>query len=186
MAVRELFTLHLVDGLPTTVDGKEVAYKKVTLRETTVGDEIKAHRLAQDLVVHEGRPIFADNEQIFTIAMTMLACELFECDGHEPIDQVVMNLDLFGKLSKSDLAKIEERSALIELSAQVRHGVISEDDMKQMIEKAMEKEPTKQPSGQSQTVAKNDVESGLVCEPVIDRLAQDAQGGSFEPVQNLE
>ncbi len=171
----DLLRLTLVDGLPTRVDGKSVVYKQVILRETTVADEIKANALAEKLVMYQGKPVLAVNEDTYTLAMTMLSCERFVCAPYDDIDQTVMSLDLFGKLSRPDLAMIEERVSLVELSAQVRHGLLSEQEFAQLFNgTTSDKPPTKQPEGQAAAVAEADGSTGPDLEQLTDRTAERA------------
>lgn len=123
--IDDLYTLILVDGLPTTSDGKTIKYRTVKLRETTVADERAAARLAERVLLVGGSPKLLVSESEFRYAMTMRHCEQFVCDG-QAIPQALLDLDLFGKLSAYDLQLIEERVALITLAAQVRYGAITQ------------------------------------------------------------
>lgn len=123
--IDDLYTLILVDGMPTESAGKTIKYKVVRLRETTVADERAAARMAERVLVVGGSPRLLVSESDFRYAMTMRHIEAFVCDGQE-IPQAVLDLDLFGKLSAHDLQLIEERVALITLAAQVRYGAITQ------------------------------------------------------------
>lgn len=116
-----LFTLHLVDGLPVQREGKTIRYRLVHLRETTVEDERIANRLAERVVTVAGAPKLLTSESDFRYALTMRHIEAFECDGQR-IPQPVIDLDLIGKLSSHDLGLIEARVFLITMAAEVRYG----------------------------------------------------------------
>lgn len=128
--IHDLCTLQLVDGLPaqTMNNGQrvDIRYKTVSLRETNVADERKACQLAERVMMVGNAPKLLVSEAENRLAMTMLHCASFHCSDMV-IDQSVMNLDTFGKLSSHDLALIEERVFLIELAAQVRYGALSQE-----------------------------------------------------------
>ncbi len=134
--IHDLQTLQLVDGLPaqTMSNGQrvDIRYKTVTLRETNVADERKACQLAERVMMVGNAPKLLVSEAENRLAMTMLHCASFHCGSME-IDQSVMNLDTFGKLSSHDLALIEERVFLIELAAQVRYGAITQESFDELL-----------------------------------------------------
>lgn len=169
--------LILVDGLPTTSgsSGNEIRYKTVTLRETTVADERKAAELSERALYINGAWQLLPSEEIYAQAMAMLSCEKFECSDHDPIDNLVMDLDLFGKLSRYDLQAIQERVALVEAVSQLRHGLITDEQFQEMQTAVMGgNDQPKQPAGQADDVGKAD--SAPV--PIIERIPDDAGGST--------
>lgn len=125
--IADLFTLHLVDGLPVQSDGKTIRYQVVKLRETNVADERTAQRLAERVVFVAGAPKLLVSESEFRFAMTAQHIEAFVCDGQR-IPQAVIDLDLIGKLSSHDLGLIEQRVFLINLAAEVRYGNLDQSE----------------------------------------------------------
>lgn len=123
----DLYKLTLADGLPVEREGKTIRYRVVHLRETTVADERIAQRLAERVMTVGGAPKLLVSEADFRYALTMRHVDAFECDGQR-IDQPVIDLDLFGKLSSHDLGLIESRVFLITMAAEVRYGNLSEAD----------------------------------------------------------
>ena len=55
--IDDLYTLTLVDGLPTVSEGKTIKYQIVKLRETTVADERIAQRLHHMRLTYHFREI---------------------------------------------------------------------------------------------------------------------------------
>lgn len=125
--IDELFTLTLADGISADRDGKPLRYRQVRLRETTVGDERAAVRMAERVVMVGGQPKLLVSEADFRYAMTLRHIESIACDG-QVLPQALLDLDLLGKLSAHDLGQIEERVFLIEMAAELRHGLISQAD----------------------------------------------------------
>ncbi len=122
-----LHKLNLVDGLPAKVGDREIRYRVVHLRETTVADERIAQRQAERVVTVAGRPTLMASDADFRFALTVRHIEAFECDGQR-IPQAMIDLDLAGKLSAHDLGLIEQRVFLINLAAEVRYGTLSLED----------------------------------------------------------
>jgi phage FluMu protein gp41 len=169
--------LILVDGLPTTSgsSGNEIRYKTVTLRETTVADERRAAEMSERALLINGAYQLLPSEEVYAQAMAMLGCEKFECEGHEPIDRHVMDLDLFGKLSRYDLQAIQERVALLEAAAQLRHGLITDEQFLEMQTSVMGEQQTKQPTGQAEDVGQADSEPVPIIERVPDNAGNSTQ-----------
>lgn len=191
MVVSELPTLKLVDGLTIRQGEEDKTYTHVELRETTVADEIKAAKLSEQVGELNGRVVFAPNMDVFTHAMTMLSIVQFTGDGLEPLPAHAINMDTFGKLSRGDVTLIEERSMLIELQAQVRFGLITQDDFDAALANSVGGEvtpQTKQPDGQSDGVGQADTVHGSqpVCEHVVDRTSEPAQSPVDGTEQNNE
>lgn len=129
MTPDDLMTLHLVDGLPTTLDGRELRYRTVRLRETNVADERQAQRLSERVVMVGGVPKLMASDADFRFALTMLHVDAFEADGLLPrLGRELIDAALMGKLSSHDLGLIEQRVFLIELAAEVRYGNMSQAD----------------------------------------------------------
>ncbi|QDL55936.1 phage tail assembly protein [Rhodoferax aquaticus] len=156
-SIDDLFALTLVDGLPVESGGKLLRYRTVKMRETTVADERIAARLAERVVSVGGASKLLVSDSDFRYAMTMRHCDSFECDGTK-LPQAVLDLDIFGKLSPHDLQLIEERVVLIALVAQVRYGVISQEEFDQFAAGRMPAgtATSPQPVGQAANVGSND------------------------------
>lgn len=124
--INDLYKLVLDDGVPLERDGKPVPYRTVHLRETTVGDERAALRMAERAVLVDGgyRLLVSDAE--FRYAMTLRHIEALECDGTR-LPQAMLGMDVLDKLSTRDLQLIELRIFLIEMAAQLRYGVITQE-----------------------------------------------------------
>lgn len=133
MKKEEIYTLQLVDGLKSNVGGKDVFYKSVKLRETTVDDELIAVELAERVVYLNGKPTLLLSDDIYRVALTMRHVEKFTASGIDDIGQDVLNLDMFRRLSKFDMQRIEERCLLVGLAAQVRYGLIKAEDFDRML-----------------------------------------------------
>ncbi|MBK1613372.1 hypothetical protein CKO44_07800 [Rubrivivax gelatinosus] len=131
-ASTDLFTLTLVDGLPASVEGREIRYRVVKLRETNVADERAAQRLAERLMTIGGVPRLVVSDADFQLAMTMRHIEAFVCDGQR-IHQASIDLDMIGRLSSHDLGLIEQRVFLINLAAEVRYGNIDQAEFDKIV-----------------------------------------------------
>jgi phage FluMu protein gp41 len=144
-----LFTLTLTDGLRTTRDGRELRYRVAHLRETNVGDERLAQRLAERVVLVNGVHKLLVSEADFRHALTMRHIEALECDSQR-ISQEAIDLGMLDKLSSHDLELIEKRIFLIELAAEVRYGNLSQADF-EAIAAGQQKPPQQapQPVGQA-------------------------------------
>lgn len=133
MNTEHLFSLTLADGLPVLREGKAIRYKQVILRETGVADERIAVRLAERVLHINGLPQILLSKEEFKLAMSMRHCDKFVCPGVGELGQDVMELDIFDKLSSHDLQLIEDRVLLIELAAQVRYGLMTEQQYHQFV-----------------------------------------------------
>lgn len=122
--INDLFKVILVDGLKATMEGKELRYKVVRLRETGVAEERIATRQAERVVDYRGVPRLLVSDADFKFAMNVQHIEAFHCDG-ETIPAAAIDLGLVGKLSTHDLGLIEQRIVLITLAAEVRYGNIT-------------------------------------------------------------
>lgn len=126
-AIDDLYTLVLADGLATTREGRELRYKVVKLRETTVADERAAQRLSERVVLVDGVHKLLQSDGDFRFALTMRHIESLHCDSLV-IPQAALDLDLLGRLTPHDFGLIEQRIVLITVAAQVRYGVITQAD----------------------------------------------------------
>lgn len=117
----DLFTLTLLDGLPAKLGGKEIRYKVVKLRETSVADERKAEREAERCVEVNGAWRLVVSDSTFKHVLNMLHIESMACDD-TVLDGHLIDLDLYDRLSSRDLARIEQRIFLVTLAAEVRYG----------------------------------------------------------------
>lgn len=125
--IDDLFDLVLADGLKLTADGKDIFYRRVTLRETNVADERKAEALSERAIQAGGSWKLLVSESNFKHALNMLHLESFHCDG-DTIPRALIDLALYDKLSSRDLELIEERIFLLTLAAEVRYGNMSQAD----------------------------------------------------------
>lgn len=123
---QDLFTLHLRVGLPVVREGKNIFYKVIKLRETDVADERWAVRQAERLVLWQGQPRLVVSDADHKLALTVRHIEAFVCDSLR-IDGDMVDLELIGKLKPVDLAALEERVFVIEMSAKLRYGEISQE-----------------------------------------------------------
>jgi phage FluMu protein gp41 len=150
----DLYALRLVEGLPAERDGKTIRYKLIRLRETNVTDERLATRQAERVVPVSGKPTLLVSDADFRLALTARHCDKWVCDGIGELGQDAVDLDVFGKLNPYDLARIEDRVLLINLAAQLRHGLISFEDVHAYLGGKTEgKAP--QPLGQTGDVGSN-------------------------------
>lgn len=127
VAIDDLFRLVLVDGITLQADGRDVTYKTVRLRETTVGDERIALRMVERAVLVDGEYRLMVSDADFRYALTLRHIEALECDGIK-LTQAMLDLTFLDRLSNHDLQLIEQRIFLIEMAAQLRYGAISEED----------------------------------------------------------
>ncbi len=157
----ELHKVTLVDGLPVERDGQVIRYRIVHLRETTVADERAALRMAERVVMVGGQPKLLVSDEDFRFALTMRHVAAFECDGQR-IDQVLIDLALFSKLSSHDLGLIEQKVMLLTLASQVRYGNISQADFEAIASGNLPgaAQPTPQPVGQVAAVGANASDAG--------------------------
>lgn len=130
--IDDLYTLTLVDGLPTVSEGKTIKYQIVKLRETTVADERISQRLAERVMLVGGVHKLLVSDADFQFGMTVRHIEAFVCDGQK-IPQPMIDLDLVGKLSSHDLGLIEQRVFLITLATEVRYGNITQAEFDRIV-----------------------------------------------------
>lgn len=147
--IDDLFTLQLVDGLKAQSGGREVHYRTVRLRETSVNDEREAVRLSERVVYVAGKPMLLSSDAEFRLAMTMKHVAKLEADATQALDGALLDLDLFGRLTAHDLGLIEHRIFLLTLAAQVRYGLISPADFDKMMSGEGGAQPAPQPLGQA-------------------------------------
>ena len=150
-AIHDLYTLTLADGLSATVDGREIRYRTVRLRDTNVGDERAAQRLAERVVTIGGAPRLLVSDADFRFALTMRHIESLHCDSYT-IPQGLVDLELMGKLSSHDLGLIEQRVFILTLAAEVRYGNITQvqfDELMSATAEPAKPAPAPQPVGQA-------------------------------------
>lgn len=152
-ASTDLFTLVLVDGIPATVDGKTIRYREVRLRETNVADERAALRAAERVVLVNGAHKLLVSEGDYRFALTMRHIASLHCDGLA-LHQGSLDLDLFGQLSGHDLGLIEQRILLINVAAQVRYGLATEEQFAELAS-AVYRPKAPQPSGPASVAGAN-------------------------------
>ena len=124
--IDDLYRLALADGVLLERDGKPVPYRTVHLRETTVGDERAALRMAERAVLVQGEYKLLVSDADFRYAMTLRHIEALECDGVR-LPQAMLGMDVLDKLSQHDMQLIEQRIFLVEMAAQLRYGVITQE-----------------------------------------------------------
>ena len=152
----DLFTLILVDGLKATSDQETVHYRTVRLREITVGDERMAARLSERAVPVGGSIRLLSSESDFRYALTLMHIEHFACDG-QLIPRGMLDLGMLDKLSPHDLQLIEQRVFLIGLAAEVRYGVITQEQFDALAEgRGPKGASSPQPGGQAPGVGPAD------------------------------
>lgn len=183
MKREDLYTVHLVDGLPTQIDQKSVCYKTVRLREINVNDMTAATEMAERLVTVRGKTVLVMSDELYSKAISTRYIKQFEAAGLQPIGQELLNLDLLGKLNPYDLARIEERIALLEMVTQARYGLIDTKQLDAYLESldehgrrrpdpALEATSAPQPQGQADELA----QGGASAEPGPAMLASHAGG----------
>lgn len=151
--IDDLFTLTLADGLPATMGGKEIRYKVVKLRETSVADERKAEQLAERPVEVNGKWRLLVSDSTFKHVLNMLHIGALICD-EVTIQGALIDLDLYDRLSHRDLAMLEERVFLISLSSEVRYGNMTEEEFEAICDglAPVAAAQSPQPSGQASDV----------------------------------
>lgn len=131
-SIDDLFHLVLVDGLPVESGGKTLRYRTVRLRETGVADEREAQRASERVVLIGGVHKLVVSDADFRYCLTTRHIESFGCDGMS-IPQVMIDMELVGKLSSHDFGLIEQRVFLITMAAEVRYGNLSQEDFDQIM-----------------------------------------------------
>ena len=146
VAIDDLFRLVLVDGITLQADGRDVTYRTVRLRETTVGDERLALRMVERAVMVGGEYRLMVSDADFRYALTLRHIEALECDGVK-LPQAMLDLSFLDRLSNHDLQLIEQRIFLIEMAAQLRYGAISQEDFNLLMGGTSKEKATPQPEG---------------------------------------
>lgn len=147
-AIDDLHTLTLADGLATTREGRELRYKVVKLRETTVADERAAQRLSERVVLVDGVHKLLQSDGDFRFALTMRHIESLHCDTLV-IPQAALDLDLLGRLTPHDFGLIEQRVFLLQLAAEVRYGNVTQAAFDALVQGKAPQAAPPQPSGQA-------------------------------------
>jgi phage FluMu protein gp41 len=177
MNTQDIHVLQLVDGLKSTVGTQEVRYRTVRLREVNVADEYAALQMAERVVHVNGKPTLLVSDELYRIALTLRHVKCFQASGLDDIGLELLNLDMFGRLSPHDLHRIEERVVLVDLAAQLRHGLISHADFDAMLAGGKEA-PGPRSEGQAAAVG----EAGAATESgpamLADYGASDATGAT--------
>ncbi len=149
--IDDLFRLTLADGLPVQSEGRTLRYRTVTLRETTVADERAATRAAERVMMVGGQPKLMVSEADFRYALTMRHIESIACDDLT-ISGALLDLEILGRLSAHDLGLIENNVFLINMAAELRHGLISQEDFDSLLAgaKTAAVQSAPQPMGQTE------------------------------------
>lgn len=175
----DLFTLTLLDGLPAKLGDKEIRYKIVKLRETSVADERKAEREAERCVQVNGAWRLVVSDSTFKHVLNMLHIESMSCDD-TVISGSLIDLDLYDRLSSRDLARIEERIFLVTLAAEVRYGNMTQAEFEAICNGlAPDTGPqTPQPSGQASDMGAPADQSGPGPAMLADYAGKHTQGAA--------
>ncbi len=175
--IDDLFKLTLADGLQTESGGKELRYKLVKLRETTVADERRAERESERAVNVNGAWKLLVSESTFKHVLNMLHIEEFVCDG-QAIPQAMIDIDLYDRLSSRDLKAIEERIFLITLSSEVRYGNMTEQEFDAIAMGLAPAMPAQSPqsSGQTPDLGAPADQSGAGPAMLADFIRNDSEG----------
>lgn len=155
MKPENLNILQLADGLPSQIGGQKVRYKTVHLRETSVADEMAAVELAERVVMHNGKPMLMMSNEIYRVAYNMRYIEKFAQSGMDDIGQDLLNLKMMGTLSPHDMHRIEERILLIELAAQVRYGLMSQEAFDRVFSGEEKGQPNPRSEGQTEELGED-------------------------------
>ncbi|VVE55395.1 hypothetical protein PIN31009_04964 [Pandoraea iniqua] len=179
MNQQDIHVVALVDGLRSQVGDKEVRYRTVRLRETTVADEYAAMQLAERVVDVKGKPTLLVSDELYRVALTLRHCDRFQCAGLDDIPLSLMTLEMFGRLSPLDLARIEERCVLVDLAAQLRHGLISQDAFETMLSDVTKPEGVG-PRSEGQTAELGDAGASAQSGPsmLADYAARNTEGAA--------
>lgn len=156
MKKQDLYVLNLVDGLKSRIGDKEVIYKTVRLRETTVADEIIAVELSERIMTVQGKTTLIVSDELYRLAMNMRHIEAFSCPGLDDIDTDLLDLKMMGRLSTYDMQKIEERVMLISMAAAVRYGTMSQKEFDNVLAGIGKQTQTKRSEGQAEGMATDD------------------------------
>jgi len=176
--IDDLYTLTLVDGLPTVSEGKTIKYQIVKLRETTVADERIAQRLAERVMLVGGVHKLLVSDVDFQFGMTVRHIEAFECDSQK-IPQPMIDMELVGKLSSHDLGLIEQRVFLIALAAEVRYGNIEQAEFDRIMAGGSPAAvPSPQRTGQTADVGQAPAQSQSGPALLADFTGRDASGAA--------
>lgn len=170
---QDIHIVHLVDGLKSVIGTQEVRYKVVKLREISVADEYAALQLAERVVQVNGATKLVVSDELYRIALTMRHIEAFQCAGLQDIQLGLLTLEMLGRLSPHDLHRIEERVMLVDLGAQLRHGLITQEQFDAMI-KGDKEDPAPRSEGQAAAVG----DAGAPAESGPQMLADFGQGNA--------
>lgn len=150
MQKQDLYVLNLADGLKSRIGDKDVIYKTIRLRETTVADELIAVELSERVMIVQGKPTLIVSDELYRLAMNMRHIAAFTCSGLDDIDTDLLNLKMMGRLSSHDMQQIEERVMLISMAAAVRYGTMSPTEFDNVLS-GMGKEQTQTKRSKDQT-----------------------------------
>lgn len=121
----------LVDGYKVDQADGQVTYLKVILREASYGDDIAARKASERAVkTVEGWKLLESQAEYDKAMLSRQISKLVK-PGSPPIPGTELNV---GKFTELDVHRIQERIALLELAARLRHGLIE----KEVFDKAVE------------------------------------------------
>lgn len=125
----DLYSVELVEGLVIgEMQGTRAVYKRVYLRESCEQFLHDAIRQVQQLMRGaDGRMHLVHNEALYEAARIARHIDRITGNGPE-LRQPDIDLALLGKMHPLDVARIAEQLLHIELAAQVRWGLITQDE----------------------------------------------------------
>lgn len=175
--IGDLHKLVLTDGVQLERDGKRVPYRTVHLRETTVGDERAALRMAERAVLVQGEYKLLVSDADFRYAMTLRHIDALECDGTR-LPQAMLGMDVLDRMSPHDLQLIEQRIFLIEMAAQLRYGVITQEQFYAIMgdQQQPREASAPKPAGQAEAVGQTPAAAGPVPAMLADYAGAPAHG----------
>lgn len=170
-----LYQVTLKEGLPVLREGKTIKYKTVRLCEVSVVDERWAVRQAERLVLWQGEPRLVVSAEDHKLALTVRHIEAFECDGME-LGKDVIDMALIDKLKPVDLALIEDRVFLLEMSLKVRYGELTQAQFDQLVNGPAKETTAPQPVGPTADAGENPAHAGSGPVMLADHVGQGAGG----------
>ena len=170
MSTKNLNTVTLIDGLPTTLGADTVYYKTVILRPATVAMDLRAVELSERIVYIEGKPKLLLSDAMYHVALTMLRIERFTAEGSGlgDIDHSLIDLNTIARLNPRDFDRIETSIMLMDLAEAVRYGNITQEAFDATIETSTQPNKTAapQPAGEAGDVDEHTDQS----RPAVGRL----------------
>ena len=171
--------LILIDGLATSINKQDIIYKEVILRETTVADERKAAEGSERAVrLPDGTWRLLSSDDLYAQHMALQSIVAFKASGVEDLDQHVLDIDMLGKLSVYDMQAIQNRMLLIESAAQLRHGLITEQQFSDL-QQGILSEDDEPPSPERQAEELEHADSQSVA--AVERITPESRASDESP-----